>query len=408
MRVERCVVTPTFRGHFQFIPKYLQSFRMYVEERDFPVYFIVNREDLQGFGKLVRDFTDLNINVLCFEDILDHFSVNVTPGVLLDKYGKFSFQSLKKWYALLYIDPQQSLILDSESMWARPTRMNALFDEYFAAPFLACSDIDRRQRAGFLFLTVVKNNDFLLKTSNHKWFLEHFCWFYDTEILKDICAEHGGPLEIVDALYRSPTPDWSLFETLFYHEYIAKHNERYGYRVVDVDAALRETLGEERAAAYLDRFYRLFHGEAGVLEYAASVVTDGDAEAVARIFAENRFRLLRCEFPTGNYEAQKRFVGLVNPNIFAVSQDHVFGLNRGPVNRLLETVPDVDFGALRGHVDAFAEPVRGAARWLREGFLASWQGSGALYKGARRQWRAWREGGNESRESSMPGGRGRS
>lgn len=391
MRVERCIITPTYRGHFQYIPKYLQSFRMYVEERDFPVYFIVNREDLRPFEKIVRDYNDLNLNVLCFEDILEHFSVRVTPGVLLDKYGKFSFQSLKKWYAQLYIDPEQSLILDSESMWARPTRMNALFDEYFADPFLACSDINRRQRAGFLFLTVVKNNNYMLKTRNHKWFLEHFCWFYDTAILKDLCAEHGDPLEIVDELYRSPTPDWSLFETLFYHEYIYKNNGRYGYKVIDADEALREALGEERAAAYLDRFYRLFKGEAGILEYAASVVTDSDAEAVARLFADSRFRLLRCEFPSGNYAAQKRFVELVNPNIFAVSQGHVYGLNKGAANRVLEAIPDVDLGALRDHAAAFAEPVRGAARWLKEGLLASWHGTGAVYKGARHEWEAWRE-----------------
>ena len=40
---------------------------------------------------------------------------------------------------------------------------------------------------------------------------------------------------------------------------------------------------------------------------------------------------------------------------------------------------------------AFAEPVRGAARWLKEGLLASWHGTGAVYKGARHEWEAWRE-----------------
>ena len=58
---------------------------------------------------------------------------------------------------------------------------------------------------------------------------------------------------------------------------------------------------------------------------------------------------------------------------------------------MLEAIPDVDLGALRDHAAAFAEPVRGAARWLKEGLLASWHGTGAVYKGARHEWEAWRE-----------------
>lgn len=387
MPVDRCILTPTYTGHFRYIPKYLVSFRTFVRDRDFPIHFIVNRDESPAFERLIAPFRDLNLTVHLFEDILAHFHVPMTPGLLLDQYGKFTFQSLKKWYGLLYIEPRQSLMLDSESMWVHETDMGELFDDYFAAPFLAYSDINIRRRAAPLFLDVVKNHDLLFGTRNAKWFLEHFCWFYDLAILRDLFADHGSPLDMADALYRSPTLDWALFETLFYHEYIYNHNDRYGYEVVDVDKALAGALGPEGHAAYRKRFYDMFRGEAGVLEYATAVVRDEDYEAVARLFRALRFRILRCEFPRGNYAAQKGFMDAVRPNICAVSQEHVFGLNQGRVNRLLEAVPDLDLAALRNHGAAFAAPVRNAADWLREGALTTFHGSGAMLRSLRHEWR---------------------
>lgn len=386
MSVDRCVVTPTFAGHFPYIPKYLKSFKHYVEDTAFPLYFIVNRDEKKAFDAVIGSTDGLNVTTLIFEDILDHFGIKTSPGVLLDKYGKFSFQSLKKWYAILFIEPRQCLILDSESMWVNETHMTGLFEDYFSDPFVAYSDINLRRRAAFLFLDVVKNHDFLLKTHNDKWFLEHFCWFYELSILRDICNEYGSPLDMVDRLYRSPTLNWSFFETLFYHEYIFNHNDRYHYTVIDADQALAEALGPEAQAAYLDRFYGQFQGNAGILEYAASVIRDDDAEAVARLFADKRFHILRCEFPQGNYPAQKRFMEIVRPKLCAVSQEHLFGLNEGKLNRVLEAAPDLDLAALRRHGAAFLSPMRNAAGWLKEGALASLQGSGALFKGLRHEW----------------------
>lgn len=387
MSVDRCILTPTYTDHFRHIPKYLESFRTFVRDRDFPIHFIVGRDESPHFLRLIAPYRDLNLTVHLFEDIVRHFGVPMSPGLLLDRYGKFSFQSLKKWYGLLYINPRQSLILDSESMWVNETGMDELFDDYFAAPFLIHSDINIRRRAAPLFLDVVKNHDFLLGTRTDKWFLEHFCWFYDQAILRDLFADHGSPLDMVDAVYRSPTLDWALFETLFYHTYLYYHNDRYGYAVIDADKALAEALGPERHQAYMDRFYTIFQGEAGILEYATAVVRDHDFEAVAELFRALRLRILRCEFPHGNYAAQKGFMDLVRPHICAVSQEHVFGLNQGRVNRLLEAVPNLDLAALRVHTTAFAAPIRTAADWLREGALTTFHGSGAVFRGLRHEWR---------------------
>lgn len=76
---KKCILTPTFSGHFQFIKKYLKSFDMYVEDKDFPIFFIISKEDLNGFEKIISPYNHLNITTLVFDDLLKANGIEKTP-----------------------------------------------------------------------------------------------------------------------------------------------------------------------------------------------------------------------------------------------------------------------------------------------------------------------------------------
>ena len=37
--MNRCVITPTYKNHFPFIERYLESFEKYLQDKDFPIFF---------------------------------------------------------------------------------------------------------------------------------------------------------------------------------------------------------------------------------------------------------------------------------------------------------------------------------------------------------------------------------
>ena len=80
---------------------------------------------------LVNYKNKLNIKVLCFDELLRKHNVPYGDKKLLLKYGKFSYQTLKKFYTMLESDCDQMLVLDSESMFINKTNINQMFDNFF-------------------------------------------------------------------------------------------------------------------------------------------------------------------------------------------------------------------------------------------------------------------------------------
>ena len=141
------IITPTYVKHFCFIEPYLQSFQKYVEDGDkVQIYFIISREEKQEFDEITKLYRTIDFQILVFEDLLQHFGVTVSPENLLLKYGRFTFQTLKKFYALLFIPEERSLVLDCESMWVKKTRMSEVFENFYASPRLYGSLLANRRK----------------------------------------------------------------------------------------------------------------------------------------------------------------------------------------------------------------------------------------------------------------------
>ena len=182
--MKRCIITPTYGPHFKYIKKYLKSFDMYVEDKDFPIYFIINLAEKEEFEKIISDYPSLNINILYFDDLLKAYNIPYKAHILLYKYDKYCYQTMKKIYAMLYLNMDQYLMVDSESMWIKKTNMNKLFDDYFSAPHFGYSKFSTRKIKKTFQQILLDNINYILKEDNDKWFLETFSWFIDKKYYK--------------------------------------------------------------------------------------------------------------------------------------------------------------------------------------------------------------------------------
>lgn len=326
------IITPTFSGHFPNVGIYLKSFAKYaVKEGDWQIVFTISADEKDAFDELIAPYTKtLPIKVILFEDLLKTFGIDMAPEELLRLYGKFSFQTLKKFYTMLSLDSRHSLVLDSETELVRPTSVNALFDRFFADPFISYSTFDIRQRVSTFTKNVVANRNYIFKTHDKHWFLENFVWFYDKQILTDLFAEHGSPIDIVEKIRLTNNPgrqECGIFEIDLYQSYVYLHRDKYRYRAIDVERFL-DDLSEAERSKYLVNWTNKFQGNCGLMEHALMLLTQTNVDVLAKHFCDAGFFIIRCEKSSfRTCKLQARFLDAVRPNVLAASQEHFFGLS---------------------------------------------------------------------------------
>ena len=104
--MKRGIITPTFEPHFKFVDKYLESAMEFLEDpNEVTFFFTVSEKEIDKLESLIAKYkSKLNLKILSFENILKHFDVPYTNWELLNKYEKFSYQTLKKFYTMLFLE----------------------------------------------------------------------------------------------------------------------------------------------------------------------------------------------------------------------------------------------------------------------------------------------------------------
>lgn len=357
--MKNIIITPTFVGHFQFITPYIKSFKKYAVGHNYLISFLISNAEKKKFSKIVRNFPSLPIEVLYFEDILQEFGITEAPDAILQKYGKFSYQTLKKFYAMLhYGKDARFLVLDSESMLINKTNMGNLFQDFFDNPFISYSYLKQRTKIS-PFLQRVVDNDNFLGLNNGIWCLENFVWFYEGHILRDMIKELGTPFQIINKVHLHNKGDSSLagvFEIELYQNFIYKHRQKYKYKIVNVNQGLQNYIPASMLREYNQNLGALHVGNCGILERCTDFITNENYKYFAEFMKDNRFNIIRCDYTNlQNYPLQKAFLDIVKPNILAASQDHAFGVNN-PLPILLKTAPS--YIKLKKHFDRWFYPLK--------------------------------------------------
>lgn len=327
------VVTPTYVGHFHFIKKYIESFSKYSRGEKIPLYLTVEENDIYELQKICSVYPDVDVRIISFEAILSRFGIKKNTSELLSSMGRFSYQTIKKLYTLLYIKEEKTLVIDSESMMVADCDLSLLFDHYFASPFVSYSELGDKEFNSTFTKSVVDNSSYLLCDNNDKYFLENFVWFYDKSILQDLCREVGSPYDMVMRLETEKRTN--LFEIQIYHHFIYKNRVKYKYDAINVINSLKNRLETAEFSSYMNKYYELYKGNCGVLERAASCVDKHNWYKVATLLKDIRFNIIRSEY-SSRMKYHSLFIHEVNPFLLCASQDHSFGINSNWFNKLID------------------------------------------------------------------------
>lgn len=365
------IVTPTYLEHFKYINKYLDSFYKFCKDRSsIVIYFVISREESDEFKKITSEYNEkLKIKILYIDDLMPAYGLDESAQEFLKKYGRFSFQTIKKFFALLEIPERYSLVLDSESMLVRETDFLNLFNNYFDNPFLILSDVDPIYRNDHFFNLMLENISSILKMDHVQWPIEHFMWFYDKKILLDLFEYTGSIQSMLHLLEEknktindSVDSKYGIFEIVLYSLFILKFNKKYKYSLININRILREFLGDRQYNAYMNEYYHKLNGSCGIIEHAAILITNANYRTIANIFRTLNLKVIRCDFTNKeNYHIQRKFMSIVNPNILASSQSHAFGINK-PTDIFKQFHKD----KLYKHIDRFVRPKKISLSWFFE------------------------------------------
>ena len=327
----KCILTPTYKGHFKYIKNYLKSFNKYVLDKDkIPLFFIISKNENKEFLKIIKPYSNLNLKVIFFEDILHSFGISDSSEFLLEKYGRFSFQSLKKLYGMLYLsDFKYFCVLDSESMWIKPTNMGSLIDIFFKEPFITYSCMSEREIYNYWQHQFMNNINLVLQDNNDNyWFIEQFYRYWDVDIIRDIVREHGSIYDMVVNIYKNEVqnkqPCCGLFESVLYDQYVFRNLPKYNYTAIDMRVQLKKYLGS-KFNQYLNDYEEYARGGFGITEHLLMFINKNNVNEFIKMFKELKFNIIRIEESNiNNYIYQAKFLKEVEPNMLVCSQNHAF------------------------------------------------------------------------------------
>lgn len=371
-KLENTILMPTYQGHFKFVKKFLKSADKFLLDKDTTeIVFVINKNEEKLFNKIINKYQlKLRLRIVFFDDVLKFYKIPETPEQILERYGRFTFQTLKKMCTMLFLNREDYLVLDSESLFVRSTNMKQLKQAFFEKPFILTSQIDltKRNRA---FMIFCENINHLIGIKMDKWPLEHFGWFYKVAILKDMAREHGSFYDMAKKIFslnsKRESPAFTypkdirygIFEISLYLSYIIKNNDRYKYQIKSVDHLLSVYLSEEEKQAYIRDFYGYFKGNCGLLEHAMLFLNKKNWKHWARLFKTEKIDIIRCEKTNLKlYRSQKKFLKRVKPYILAASQNHCFGMNNNIFGRFSVLVGNtISYIKLKKHIKILLYPL---------------------------------------------------
>lgn len=373
------LVTPTFIGHFRFISKYIESVEKYCKDKDqFVQYFVIGREEYYIFRNIIDQYRNtINIKILFIEDLFQNYKISISPDNFLKKYGKYTFQTIKKILTLLDIKERYSLLVDSEGMFISETKVSELFKKYFSKPWITYSNIELRRKRGDVLARITELNSYLLKSNDKLWYVEQCNWFIDRTILEDMLLYFEGihgllvKMELAKAKNKIFTNE--IFEGMLYYGWIKKNNEKYHYREIDLDKEFSDSFTPKELNIYENQFYRKYNGEAGIFEFVANLITGQNKQMIFKIIDKMKPSIFRFESTDFNqFNLQNQIIKKYNIKLLACSQDHLFGLNYSRYKYIYKFF--MDFCRIRHYTKNINENIyyrliRDFLAWLRIFFV---------------------------------------
>ena len=336
------ILTPTFRGHFDFISEYIKSINENaLNKQELKIYFVLSGSEIYEFEERFSSCLkgSIDYELINFDELLENKGFNLTSEEALRAFDKYTYQTLKKLLAIEIIPCEDIFVVDSESKIIAPVDLCEIKNEYYKrGPWGLYSKVNKRKINAEFFLDLVHLHSKILGIEEI-WFLEHVQWIFKKSIILDLINHFGGINNLLRVARASSGGKTAhLFEGLLYYGWIWKNKDKYKFNFYDVDELLDVHLTKIENEKYNERFFSTYRGQAGKIEFALSMLTKENVYAFIDLYSTVGVRVLRCENTSiSNYFLQKRLLKDLDIRVLTCSQDHWHGLNR---TGLLDRIKD--------------------------------------------------------------------
>jgi len=271
-RPERClwVVVGTFRDHFDCVVRLLESFEKFLLQSRETCFLLVvsDEQERQQFSALPFRFPRLNLKVQNMEKLAHEILkfADFSSEAYLSNYGKYNYQSLKKYIGLKYVQhiarrsPDRFradfiVSLDSESFALRPfSFLNWTFEHSSNRRLFYLENCRPGTGLGLM--------KYLIPSPG--WLLEYYQWIYEDRILDDLTEFMSA--NSFDWFKLSTDPGNLIFIEVFYYSFLFNKNSEnnYGYSFLSsLQTFLNvNNITEDQLKAYVPAIY----GRANFLE----------------------------------------------------------------------------------------------------------------------------------------------
>ncbi len=213
------LLIPTYSPHFECNKNFLKSCEQYCTDK-MNITFVVADDEYDNFQKHINN---QNVKVVTLKSLIyTQHSIIVDDTDIINKMGKYNYQSLKKMYGCL-LDYDYTIVIDSENLCLQEFNSNDLIRD-----IVKDKNIFYGSRAtDALMKSVIEKTTNFLNYDFSEHFFQTSYWLYDRNIVDEMLCSHN----IFEHFFK----DSPFFEAVLYNAFIHKNNSRYGYNFICTD-----------------------------------------------------------------------------------------------------------------------------------------------------------------------------
>lgn len=287
------LVTPSFEKHFEQYSKMLESINHNcLDPNNLDIVIVIEEKNKELFSELAEKYKLFNIKLVTTEGILERVSINGSPSEFLQRIGKFTFQTLKKFGGILESNTKWSLVVDSETVFIKPFKASELLNNYVEQKYVFYTSIKARG-ANWNHSLGNKVNENAASALGIKsidnWYMDIFHWFYEKDKVEDLLFSKLGK-KWFDLLNKTREPI-DNFECVLYYSYLNQyHSEEYKF--LDLVDSLKQYVEPAISGRLkLDELPFSLHGN----DFLLSLVGANDVLALSKFFEHFKLSLIRLE-----------------------------------------------------------------------------------------------------------------
>lgn len=223
-----CIVIPTYKPHFKYVEKLINSIDKYCEEYIY-IYIIVSENEYND-AKYLTTLSNISVTLLTFKDVAyEILNIEIDENTFLKTCGSYKFQSLKKIISVYYLVEKLKYkyiyVMDSEGLFIKPFLLTKIIEKYIKNKRIFYNS---KQRVNYEQSNISKqilNTDII-----PGWLLENYFWIYEDVIVKDFFNYLFHNIHNYNDLDNIPK---NIFIEIVYYHYIYINNYKYNYQFID-------------------------------------------------------------------------------------------------------------------------------------------------------------------------------